>query len=116
MNSGEQLLCDFCSRPVLKGHCNLVIGKPVAVELVGSGGSVGINHDAQWCTCGYCNDLIKLNAWELLIRRVMMSLGAPGDKPMELLIRATYSKAFQGDLVTKFMSENFSCNPGAIVL
>ena len=99
----QDLLCDFCTRPVLKGHATRVVGHPVAGFMKGADIEVHFDHSDVWCACRYCFDLVNHSAWELLTKRVMMSLGCPGDAPMELLLRVTYSKAFDVDLVKPFM-------------
>lgn len=102
---GQYLNCDFCSKPVLPGCGITVVGNPIACQIVGPLGSLGIDHSAEWLACGHCARFIEAGAWESLILRVQRCLQIREDKPMELLLRVTYSKAFQlPELITAFVS------------
>jgi len=99
----ESLLCDFCNRSVVPGSQFTVIGNPVEMMIASPGMEGEIGHSASWCACEHCHRLISLGAWEVLIRYVMASLCVPGqseDIPLELILRATYSKAFGQDLLS----------------
>jgi len=107
--------CDFCNKPVLNIFQRTVKGAMVDCILKGVGfDCVHIAHSADWCACGICFDLISRGYWDILINRVMRSLGCLGDKPLELLLRVTYSKAFNTPEILTAMVSSLRSSPARI--
>jgi hypothetical protein len=107
--------CDFCNKPVINIYRHTVQGQ--VVDCVLRGGDfdyLTIAHSADWCACGICFDLISRGYWDILINRVMRSLGCLGDKPLELLLRVTYSKAFNTPEILTAMVSSLRSSPARI--